>query len=84
MPGHKWLTGVMRLRNSRAMPTKIPDSPSNIPADEPISPLGKNRSGLGASSIQYVGAKEPKVTVLGLIIGLVVVAAAIIGFLHFH
>jgi len=74
----------MRLRNSRTMPTKSPDSPSNIPGDEPLRPRGDTRSELGASSIQYARIKEPRVPVPILLAGLVVAAAAIILFLHFY
>jgi len=66
------------------MSTKSPDSPSNIPADEPLRPRGENRSEPGASSIQYVCIKEPRVSVPILLIGLVVVVATIIVFLHFY
>jgi hypothetical protein len=72
----------MRFRNPRTMSTKSPDSPSNIPADEPPRPGGENRSELGAGSIHYVGIKEPRVPVPILLIGLVFAVAAIIVFLH--
>jgi hypothetical protein len=66
------------------MTTKSPDSPSNIPADEPLRPRGENRSELVANSIHYVGIKEPRVPVPILLIGLVFMVAAIIMFLHFY
>jgi hypothetical protein len=65
------------------MPTKSPDSPSHYPDDKPLSPRGENRSEPGASNIQYVGIKEPKVSLPILLIGLGIVVAGIIGFLHF-
>jgi len=75
--------GVMRPGNSRTMPTKSPDSPSDTPADEPPRPRGQNPQEPGASSIQYARTKEPRVPVAVLLIGLVIAAAAIIAFLHF-
>jgi hypothetical protein len=73
----------MRPRIPRTMSTKNPDSPSNIPADEPPRPGGENRPELGAGSIHYVGIKEPTVSVPILLVGLVFAAAAIFAFLHF-
>jgi hypothetical protein len=66
------------------MPTKDPNPPSNIPADEVLRPRGENRSELGSSSIQYVRIEEPRVSVPILLIGLVFVVAVISVFLHFY
>jgi len=65
------------------MPTSNPDSPSNAPAAEPPRPRGKSCSETGASSIQYIGRKEPQVPVPVVLLGLVAVAGAIIAFLHY-
>lgn len=72
----------MRPRNSRTMSTKSPDTPSNIPADQPLGPRGESRTELAASSIHYVRIKEPRVPVPILLIGVVVIVAAIIVFLR--
>ena len=65
------------------MPTTNPDSQSNAPAAEPPRPRGKTHSEMGASSIQYVGRREPQVPVPVLLMGLVALAGAIIAFLHY-
>ncbi len=61
------------------MPMNTQDSPSSKTPKNG----GLSRPDIGTSSIQYVGAKDPRIPVPILIVGVVVIASAILAYLHF-
>jgi hypothetical protein len=65
------------------MSAKNHEPPSNGSVTESLTPRGGGSTEMRESSIEYVGRKEPQVSVPIILLSIAAVAGAIAAFLHF-